>query len=186
MPRSSSARALPWISASDSEKFANRTVNHSQSAIWRSNRGNTPRHAASTITCTVTNRAPIQTTNMTGFRSSSRGSSFANALAIARRCTRQLLSRMSLRTTCPLSECRSPQGQEMLDDGPQEQLREEAQARDDEDAHDQEHDEGRALGPEGSLLGGIGIFSARLPAMTTTGTITTNLPSSMAKAPAVL
>ena len=35
MARSESARALPWISARDSEKFANRTVNHSQMAIWR-------------------------------------------------------------------------------------------------------------------------------------------------------
>ena len=37
MARSESARALPWISARDSEKFANRTVNHSQMAIWRLN-----------------------------------------------------------------------------------------------------------------------------------------------------
>ena len=44
MARSESVRALPWISARDSEKLAKSTVNQSQMAIWRLNPSNVPRN----------------------------------------------------------------------------------------------------------------------------------------------
>ena len=83
--RSVSACALPRPSAIASAKFAKSTVNQSQSAIW-SVKPMSPRPLdESRTSTTVVSTLPTSTTNMTGFRTMWRGSSFANASRIARR-----------------------------------------------------------------------------------------------------
>ena len=73
------ACALPRPSATASAKFANSTVNQSQRLIWNEK----PRSARPTRTSRRNRRvvrvATTATTNITGLRTSTRGSSFANA-----------------------------------------------------------------------------------------------------------
>ena len=89
--RSVSACALPRPSAIASAKLPNRTVSHSQIATMKVNHaGSPPPPGASppnawTIQMSVVSTAPTSTTNMTGLRAMSRGSSLANEAAIAAR-----------------------------------------------------------------------------------------------------
>ena len=76
--RSSSACALPRPSATASARFANRTVNHSQTAISQA------KTLGSVIARIVTRTLPISTTNMTGLRAMRRGSSLRTLSAAAR------------------------------------------------------------------------------------------------------
>ena len=68
-----SAWALPRPSATASARFANRTVNHSQTAISQE------KTLGSATASPVTRTEPTQTTNMTGLRSWVRGSSLRSA-----------------------------------------------------------------------------------------------------------
>ena len=68
-----SAWALPRPSATASARLANRTVNHSQSAISHE------KTLGSATASPVTRTEPTQTTNMTGLRSWVRGSSLRSA-----------------------------------------------------------------------------------------------------------
>ncbi len=74
--RSVAAWALPRPSAIASAKLPNSTVSHSQIATVKANQPAWP--ASPTIHMTVVNSAPISTTNMTGLRIISRGSSLRN------------------------------------------------------------------------------------------------------------
>ena len=67
MARSESARALPWISARDSEKLANRTVNQSQMRDLEVEPVERARGRGPAMKTTEMNTDPIQTMNMTGF-----------------------------------------------------------------------------------------------------------------------
>ncbi len=71
--RRDSAWARPRPSATASARFANSTVNHSHTATSHANT------LGSTIAETVTTSDPIHTTNMTGLRSWTRGSSLRSA-----------------------------------------------------------------------------------------------------------
>ena len=87
--RSASACALPRPSAIASAKLPKSTVSHSQIATVKVNQaGSLPPPGASppnawTIQISVVSTAPISTTNMTGLRTMSRGSSLPNEAAIA-------------------------------------------------------------------------------------------------------
>ena len=82
--RSASACALPRPSAIASAKFANSTVSHSQTAITPTNQScPVCPWARSLKKMTVVITLPISTTNITGFFSCSRGSSFGNEPRIA-------------------------------------------------------------------------------------------------------
>ena len=87
--RSVAAWARPRASATASAYVANRTVNHSQIAIWIGNPMPPAPVAwtfrASAMAVIVTRTAVISTTNMTGFLISSRGSSLRNACGMAER-----------------------------------------------------------------------------------------------------
>ena len=77
--RSVSACALPRPSATASAKLANSTVNHSQIDTSAAN------PSVSRMASAVVTTLPISTTNMTGLRAMSRGSSFTNESTTARR-----------------------------------------------------------------------------------------------------
>ena len=79
--RSVSACALPRPSAMASAKFANSTVNQSQSVICRLK----PKLCFPRNNSTVVTTAPTSTTNMTGFFIMVRGSSLTTASPSARR-----------------------------------------------------------------------------------------------------
>ena len=74
--RSAAAWARPRPSASASARLAKTTVSHSQTAIVTVNQRGSPQPP--TIAATVVMAAPTSTTNMTGLRSWTRGSSFFN------------------------------------------------------------------------------------------------------------
>ena len=84
--RSVSACALPRPSAIASAKLAKSTVNQSHSEIARMKpAGASPCPTSAWTKRHVVNKLPTSTTNMTGFRTWWRGSSFVNASLIARR-----------------------------------------------------------------------------------------------------
>ena len=85
--RSVSAWALPRPSATASAKFANRTVNQSQSDTARMKPGGaSPRPVTAAWTkSTVVKALPISTVNMTGFRTMLRGWSLRSASSAAAR-----------------------------------------------------------------------------------------------------
>ncbi len=85
--RSSSAWALPRPSAIASAKLANSTVNQSQSATWPVNETppGPPPPTRFTANRRVTRTLPTSTTNITGLRAWTRGSSLRNAAAAAQR-----------------------------------------------------------------------------------------------------
>ena len=76
--RSVSACALPRPSASASAKLANSTVNHSHREIWPLNPASAPVTTREKNEAVV-NTQPTATTNMTGLRTSTRGSSLRKA-----------------------------------------------------------------------------------------------------------
>ena len=79
--RSVAACALPRPSAIASAKLPNSTVSHSQIATVKANQPGWP--VSPTIHMTVVNSAPTSTTNMTGLRTISRGSSLRSEPATA-------------------------------------------------------------------------------------------------------
>ena len=83
--RSASAWALPRPSATASAKLAKRTVNHSHSATAPMNpTGASPRPARAWIHRAVVRTLPTSTTNITGLRTSRRGSSLRKESQMAR------------------------------------------------------------------------------------------------------
>src|SRR5262245_61596299 len=166
-PRSAAAWALPRPSASASAKFANSTVNHSQSVTWPVNQaGSAPAGRSTTdwSQISVVRTLPISTTNITGFLIISRGSSFRKLSTIAARRTagshaetaRTLLEDMA-------SEHLSGLRSEVLDDRPQAEGREESQGADD---HDDPHQQGREQrAPRGKRpgAGGSSLFPGQDP-----------------------
>ena len=84
--RSASAAALPRPSAMLSAKFANSTVNHSQSAIWNAHHGLEPVTKSLTVEM-VARTATISVARITGLRASLRGSSLTKESRIARAIT---------------------------------------------------------------------------------------------------
>ena len=79
--RRASAWALPRPSATASAKLANSTVNHSQSATAPMNpAGASPCPKSACIHRTVVSTLPTSTTNMTGLRTSTRGSSLTEGV----------------------------------------------------------------------------------------------------------
>ena len=83
--RSVSACALPRPSAIASARLANRTVAHSQAVICSSKPIPSAPVTRSRARITVVRVAPTSTTNMTGFRIITRGSSFRHASTAALR-----------------------------------------------------------------------------------------------------
>ena len=86
--RSVSAWALPRPSATASAKFANKTVNHSQTVIWPENSAVIPIILPGPMTRSrrkkiVVSTDTISTQNITGFFASVRGLSLRNAAPIA-------------------------------------------------------------------------------------------------------
>ena len=79
-----SACAFPFPSASDSAKFANNTVNHSQIEIWKSNVHISPLIINRNVINAVT-MAPMSTRLITGFLYISKGLSFLKESLIALR-----------------------------------------------------------------------------------------------------
>ncbi len=82
--RRAAACALPRPSAMASAKLAKSSVNQSQSAIWTLKRTSLPR-ATSRTSSRLTRIAPTSTTNMTGLRAWTRGSSLRNESPMAAR-----------------------------------------------------------------------------------------------------
>ena len=81
-----SAWAFPRPSAIASAKLANNTVNQSQAAMARMKPGDSsPRPQSDWTQSAVVRMLPTYTVNITGLRSSFRGSSFRNESTIARR-----------------------------------------------------------------------------------------------------
>ena len=81
--RSDSAWALPRPSATASAKFANSTVNHSHTMIWKVKPRLAPPVTRSRRKITVVSAATISTTNITGLLIITRGSSLRTAEPIA-------------------------------------------------------------------------------------------------------
>src|SRR5579872_1909906 len=82
--RSASACALPRASAIASAKFANRTVNHSHSAIWMEKPTPAAPLKISRARKTVVRAAPTSTTNITGFVANVSGFSLISESLAAR------------------------------------------------------------------------------------------------------
>jgi hypothetical protein len=90
--RSDAAWALPRPSATDSARFAKRTVSHSHTAMPQVNPNGTgvppessgPPRNGSAIAIAVVSTAPTQTRNMTGLRQSAAGLSLRTAPGSAR------------------------------------------------------------------------------------------------------
>ncbi len=143
-----SAWALPRPSATASAKLANRTVNQSQTASWKMKLRSL---AAPVKMAIVVSAAPIRVTNMTGFLIIRRGSSFLKALIRAGPTMSQSNKEGALRViqSIELAEV----GQEMLDDGPQRQRRQEVQRPDQQHRAQQQDDKGKAGNREGSGAG---------------------------------
>ena len=81
--RSVSAWALPRPSAMALAKLAKRTVNHSQPQTRPTNRALWPPPVRAAMKAMVVTTLPTSTTNMTGLRATSRGSSLASELRTA-------------------------------------------------------------------------------------------------------
>src|SRR5882724_13315593 len=137
--RSSSAWALPRPSAIASAKFANRTVNQSQSASWRMNPTSGAPRASSRSRTTVVNTLPTSTTNMTGFRTMWAGASLTNESRIARR---TMGGSNSGRLVSAMLEEPPALHEQVFHDGAERPGREERQGAHDQDhANEQHHEE---------------------------------------------
>src|SRR5215218_3787172 len=159
--RSSSAWALPRPSAMASAKLANSTVNHSQSATWPVNEmppGPPPRTRL-TPNRRLTRTLPTRTTNITGLRTWTRGSSLPKAAPTAARTIAGSNSFFGV-AMGRLSEQLAGALEQVLDDRPEGERREEGEGADDHDHADQQADEQGGVGREGPrpgrdlLLGG--------------------------------
>src|SRR5579875_968913 len=136
-----SACALPRPSAMASAKLAKSTVNQSQRVICRLKRKWVRSRTSKTVVMTL----PTSTTNMTGLPIMWRGSSLRSASRAARRtilpsqtARLELLPAISIASEC-LACCQ----QQVLQDRPQAQRREEGQRTDDDDHTDQKRGEQR-------------------------------------------
>src|SRR5512135_197369 len=140
--RSVSACALPRPSAIASAKFANTTVNQSQSVIWSVNPIAPRPCTMSPNSTSVVTTLPIRTTNITGFRTMRRRFTvFANASRMARL---TIGGSNSGRFVSAISEQPPRLHQEVLDEGPERQHRKEGERADDEDhRNEQHHEQGR-------------------------------------------
>src|SRR5262245_41668058 len=167
-----------------SAKLANRTVNHSQSAIWNWKARLPPPVTTSRTRKMVVIAAPTSTTNITGFFISVSGFSFANEARTARltisgsnrgRDRASFLGRSEVGSSggiCGvtvgsvvvvamlLAPKLSAVHQEMLDDRTERKRREEGQRTNDQDGADEQSDEQRSVrgkcsrGRRDFLLGG--------------------------------
>src|SRR5215831_10092661 len=140
--RSESACALPRPSAIASEKFANKTVNHSHSTIWNSKPICSPPVTRSRSKMIVVSAVTTSSTNMTGFLIKVRGSSFTKADPMA---GSTILGSNSADTGICLRIC-----EVSIEVTPKRERRKESEAADDHDHPDDEPDEQAAGRREGS------------------------------------
>src|SRR5262245_5545933 len=142
-----SACALPRPSAIASAKLANRTVNQSQSETAKMNHaGASPAPSSAWTNRAVVRMLPISTTNMTGLRSWTRGSSLRNESMIAPRTMAGSKSGRAL--ACVDIDVPSGGEHQVLDDRPQRERRDERERADDDHHADQQRDEERRVGGE--------------------------------------
>src|SRR5579884_746394 len=161
MRRSDSAWALPRPSAIASAKLAKITVRKSQAVMLQLNR---PGWATESMTVTT---VPTSTTNITGFFTCTRGSSFLNDPTTA--CRRISGSKRLRDWATPRGGGREADAEaavvtvviseelsvaELFDERAEGDGREEGQAADDEDDAHEETDEQRCVGAEGAEPGG--------------------------------
>src|SRR5579875_1924331 len=137
--RSSSACAAPRPSAIASAKFANSTVNQSQSDTARMKRaGASPCPISACMKSALVSTLPTSTTNMTGLRTWCRGSSFQTA--------RRMAASRSGRALRWLADMRaSVDEHEVLDQRTERQRRQEGERPHDEHDADQQRDEKRGV-----------------------------------------
>src|SRR6266571_1119657 len=157
--RSSSAWALPRPSAMASAKLANSTVNQSQRATCPVNETPPcPPRKRLTRKRRVTSTLPTATTNITGLRTWTRGSSLRNEEAAA---PRTIAGSKSLRSVLATVSCCLPGLEELagaldelLDQRAEGKHREEGEGADDHHDADQQADEQRGVGRERAGPGG--------------------------------
>src|SRR5208283_3913538 len=127
--RKVSACALPRPSAMASAKFANSTVNHNHRVICNSNQKLPLCCNAFSTSTTPVITAPTSTTNITGFLTSSRGSSFQNESTMAvRNIFRSVIEALFACAVVILSSKRlSRIHEQVFQNWPQAQRREESQ-----------------------------------------------------------
>src|SRR5579871_2653887 len=148
------ACALPRPSATASAKLANSTVNHNHSETEKVNQ-----KGAAPLGCVIRSRMhravvstlPTATTNMTGFRASSRGSSFRKLSRTAG--PRIAGSKSELLRSLAMSERLSVERGEMLDDRAERHRGKERQCADDEDDRHQQGGKERSIGGKGAEPG---------------------------------
>src|SRR5579875_733065 len=142
--RSSSACAAPRPSAIASAKFANSTVNQSQSDTARMKRaGASPCPISACMKSALVSTLPTSTTNMTGLRTWCRGSSFQTARRMARRTIAASRSGRALRWLADMRA--SVDEHEVLDQRTERQRRQEGERPHDEHDADQQRDEERGV-----------------------------------------
>src|SRR5215813_1121630 len=149
--RSVSACALPRPSATASAKFANTTVNQSQTATPSVNQGGIAPFGCvmtSRMKTSVVSTLPISTTNMTGFFQTCCGASFLKlSLAAAFRIAG---SKSEISFVRAMSVDLSGAAGEVLDDRAERVGGEERQRTDDDDHRDEQACEDPAIGREGT------------------------------------
>src|SRR3954468_2352285 len=158
--RSVSACAFPRPSATASAKLAKITVNQSQMETASVNqRGAAPGAGARTSRSqtAVVRTLPISTTNMTGFFATRTGESLRKLSTIA-----EPRIDLSKRDRCcalgAISEKPSSARGEVLRDRAERECREEGERADDDHDRNEEADEERSVGGEGSGAGGDDLF----------------------------
>src|SRR5215831_17550612 len=149
--RSVSACALPRPSATASAKFANTTVNHSQTLTLMVNHSGSAVFGcriASRRKTSVVRMLPISTTNITGFFQTCAGESFLKLSFTA--AFRMSGWNREISLVRAMSVDLSGAGGEMLHDGAERVSREERQRSDDDDHGDEQPGEHPAVGGEGA------------------------------------
>src|SRR5271167_1437256 len=143
--RSVSAWAFPRPSAMASAKFANSTVNHSQSVICNPNHDPPACRATFETSTTSVITAPTSTTNITGFFTINRGSSFRKESRIAlRKILRSLIAVAFAVVVIASSESLSGAHQQVLQNGAQAQRRQKRQCTHNQNHRYQQHREQRS------------------------------------------
>src|SRR5271157_47290 len=149
--RKVSACALPRPSAMASAKFANNTVNHSHRVICNSNQKLPLCWKAFSSSTTPVITAPTSTTNITGFLICSRGFSFQKESTMAvRNIFRSVIEAFfACAVVIFSSKCLSRIHQQVFQNRPKTQRREERQRPDNQNHRDEKNGEKRASHGEG-------------------------------------
>ncbi len=146
--RSASAWALPRPSATASAKFANTTVNQSQTVTFAVNQIGTPELPPnrSRSRTRVVRTLPTSTTNITGFFATCRGVSLRKLSTTAGpSSSRSKMEGAFARVDVVISVHLSSRGEEVLDDRPEAERGEERQRADDQHDADEQPGEQRAV-----------------------------------------